>query len=381
MAKVAKRRGRYVLDFYDCQGKRQRQAMKEDSTLKQAKEALRNIEDQVGSGIYVGESRIPTFKKVAEMWLEHKKGNLRQSTWEVYEGHTKNHFPDLLDAKVNRITTATVEKFIMERQAEAMPINTIRKIVVSLNQIMKYAARHGYIGHNPVASAERPRAPQDPESRPDKKIRVLTTAEIAGFLAAVEDQKYRIMFMLAIMSGLRQGELVGSMWSDIDWEAKQITVERTFNNQAWYQPKTKGSRRRIDLGPAMMRELKRWRLACPKSELGLIFPNEAGGPINHNNLVARYFRPALTAAGIEQIRFHDLRHTYASLLIEQGENIKYIQTQLGHSSPTVTLNVYAHLMKASNQASAIKLEGSIFGTGHKPVTKKVQGLTINPVSH
>lgn len=380
MATIAKRRGRYVLDFYDCQGRRQRQTMKNGSTLKQAKQALRLIEEQVARGIYVGESRIPTFKQVAEMWLEHKKGNLRRSTWEVYEGHTRKHFSELLDAKVNRITTATIERYIRDRQAASMPINTIRKIVVSLNQIMKYAVRHGYISHNPVLEAERPRAPQDPESRADKHIRVLTPPEIAAFLRAVKDQKYRVMFMLAIMSGLRQGEIVGSKWQDIDWESSQIAVERTFNNQAWYQPKTKGSRRRIDLGPAMMRELKLWRVACPPNELDLIFPNEAGGPINHNNLVVRHFRPALKAAGIEQIRFHDLRHTYASLLIEQGENIKYIQSQLGHSSPTVTLNVYAHLMKPVNQESAIKLEGSIFGTGHKLVTQKEKGLAAVTVS-
>jgi integrase len=76
-------------------------------------------------------------------------------------------------------------------------------------------------------------------------------------------------------------------------------------------------------------------------------------------MVNRHFNPALKKAGIERIRFHDLRHTYASLLIEQGENIKYIQTQLGHSSPTVTWNVYAHLMKPVNQEAASKLENKI----------------------
>jgi len=77
-------------------------------------------------------------------------------------------------------------------------------------------------------------------------------------------------------------------------------------------------------------------------------------------MVSRYFNPALKKAGIEKIRFHDLRHTYASLMIEQGENIKYIQSQLGHSSPTVTWNVYAHLMKPVNQEAAIRLEKTIF---------------------
>lgn len=110
----------------------------------------------------------------------------------------------------------------------------------------------------------------------------------------------------------------------------------------------------------MITELKKWKLACPKSELDLVFPNEEGKPIDHHNMVKRYFIPVLEAAGLPTIRFHDLRHTFASLLIEQGENIKYIQSQLGHSSPTVTLNVYAHLMKPVNQEAACRLENTVF---------------------
>ena len=110
------------------------------------------------------------------------------------------------------------------------------------------------------------------------------------------------------------------------------------------------------------------------SELDLIFPNEAGNPINHDNMCHRYVKPALKKAGLKNLRFHDLRHTYASLLIEQGENIKYIQIQLGHSNPTMTLNVYAHLMRPYNQESAQKLENSIFKPdGHNLVTNAKQG--------
>ena len=90
----------------------------------------------------------------------------------------------------------------------------------------------------------------------------------------------------------------------------------------------------------------------------------------------RYFEPALEKTGIGKVRFHDLRHTYASLLIEQGENIKYIQSQLGHSSPTVTLNVYAHLMKSVNQEAACRLENTIFQTnGSKMVANNKKGVT------
>lgn len=364
MAKVAKRRGRYVLDFYDNEGKRQRITMKEGTTLKSAKEKLREIEEQISRGLYMPEKRIPTFKKVADQWLEYKKPVLRASTWSVYEGHTKLHFTEFDDLKINWITVAMIEKWISDRQQEDMPIGTIRKILVSMGQIFKYAVRHRYITHNPFQDAERPKA------KPQKdQIRVLQPEEINELLDYVEDQKYHTLFMLALMSGARQGELFGLKWSDIDWNNSQVSIERTYNKQAWYDVKTETSRRKIDIGPSMLAELKKWKLACPPNKLNLIFPNRAGQPINYSNMVNRYYRPALKTAKLGKVRFHDLRHTYASLLIEQGENIKYIQTQLGHSSPTVTLNVYSHVMKDTNQEAACRLENAILkATGHKMVT-------------
>jgi len=176
------------------------------------------------------------------------------------------------------------------------------------------------------------------------------------------------------MSGARQGELLGLKWPDMDWINKQIHIKRTFNNGAWYKPKSKASRRKIDLGPVMVSDLKKWKLACPLSKLNLVFPNSQCEAMNHGNMLRRHFWPALKASGCPKIRFHDLRHTYASLLIEQGENIKYIQSQLGHSSPVVTLTIYAHLLNPVNQKAACRLENTIFSTnsgeteGSKPST-------------
>ena len=158
-------------------------------------------------------------------------------------------------------------------------------------------------------------------------------------------------------------------WSDLIWKDSQIHIQRTFNNQAWYKPKTKASNRKIDLGPSMMAELKKWKIACPPNKLNLMFPNESGRPINHNNLVNRYYVPALKKAEIEKIRFHDLRHTFASLLINQGENPKYIQKQMGHSKVSTTLDIYAHLFSKVNQEAACRLENNVFNPGgHKMVT-------------
>lgn len=357
MACIAKRNDRYVIDFYDNTGHRKRKTLKAGTTKARAREILRDIEIQLAKGLYLPEERIPLFSKVAKDWLEFKKLNIRPSTWSCMEGHARIHFEELNSLRVNLITTAVVEKWITKRQQDSMNISTLRKVLVTLNQIMAYAVRHKYLDHNPVRDAERPRSQGAIE---EKKIKILTPDEIKTFLNAVTNHKYNTLFRLAIMSGARQGEIAGLKWSDIDWEASQVLIQRTFNNQAWYDTKTKASKRRIDLGPGMMAELKRWKLACLPNKLNLIFPNEAGQPINHNNLVGRHFNPALKRAGIDRIRFHDLRHTYASLLIEQGENIKYIQSQLGHSTPSVTLNVYTHLMKPENQEAAVRLEKAIF---------------------
>ena len=365
MACIAKRRGRYVMDFYDNQGKRQVKALPKGTARKDANKALRDIEDLLEKGVYVSSRETPTFKQVAEDWIASKKQNLRSTTWEVYEGHTRNHFTELEPKKINRITIARIEKFIQIRQEQGMKLGTLRKILVSLNQIMSYAVRHKYIGHNPLRDAERPRGQGVEESN---KITILNVEEIKTFLEQVIDKKYHTLFMLAITTGARQGELLGLKWSDVDWKNSQIHIQRTFNKGRWFAPKTKGSERRIDIGPSMVKALKEWKLACLPNEHNLIFPNRAGQPINHSNMVNRYYFPALDKAKIPQIKFHALRHTTASLMIEQGENIKYIQSQLGHSSPTVTLNVYAHLMKPTNQEAACRLESAIFETsGSKTV--------------
>jgi integrase len=224
-----------------------------------------------------------------------------------------------------------------------------------------------------VRDAERPR---DQGNETEPKIRILKPREINAFLSAEKDPEYRTLFMLTIMSGARQGELLGLKWPDVDWANNQVHIQRTYNEGAWYNPKSAKSIRKIDLGFTMMTELKKWKLACPPNELDLVFPNESGNPINHSNMLSRHFFPAMKEAGVGKIRFHDLRHTYASLLIEQGENIKYIQSQLGHAIPVVTLNVYAHLMNAVNQESPSRLENAVFGNfGSRMVAEKNKGAT------
>jgi integrase len=195
---------------------------------------LREIEDQVRKGIFIPDRKIPNFKDVAKDWLGHKRPSLRQSTWSVNEGHVRNHFGEFNPIRVSLITTSKVENWITSRHSEGVELGTLKKILVTLGQIMAYAVRHGYLAQNPVRDAERPRGNG---LKDENGTRVLSPAEISAFLGTVREAKYRTLFMLAITSGARQGELLGLKWGDVDWKNNQIHIQRTFNNLEWYESK------------------------------------------------------------------------------------------------------------------------------------------------
>jgi integrase len=358
MACISKRRGRYILDFYDHNGKRRWITLPAGTTKKKAKEKLREVEDQIARGVFIPDKKIPMFKEVAIDWLQFKKPDIRPATVEMYEGHIKNHLLGFASTPINRISTKQIERFISKRRIERMNITTLRKLIVTLNQVFKYAVRHQFMNENPVTNAERPKRQQH-DKKPE--IKVLNPKQINSLLDAVDDPKYNTFFMLAIISGARQGELMGLKWSDVYWNDNQIHIQRSFNHNLIQPPKTKTSNRKVDLGPAMMNALRRWRLQSDYSvNDDFIFPNRAGKPMCQSHMLSRHFFPALKRAGLPKIRFHDLRHTYASLKIEQAENLVYISKQMGHSSTTVTTTIYAHLINDKNFESACGLEEIIF---------------------
>ena len=371
MACITKRHGRYVIDCYDQNGKRYRKTLDAETTKKDAREILTDIEKKIARRSFTHEKKTPLFSEAAKQWHEYKKPNVRETTWENNQTVIDRHFGMFNDLKVSLINTTTIEKFIAHLQGTKLKLNTMRRIINCLNQIMAYAVRHKMIDANPVRDAERPRKTIEDEG--DKQIiKVLAPEQIKAMLDAVEDPKYQTLFLTAVMTGARQGELLGLKWGEVDFEKKQIHINRTFNHGRFFSPKTKQSRRSIDLAPIVIKELRKWKLASPPNELDLVFPSDKGEPLICNGNIHRPFQKALSASGCPRIRFHDLRHTYASLLIAQGENIKYIQMQLGHATPMMTLNVYSHLMKTENQEAVLRLEKIIFSeSSHNLVTKTV----------
>ena len=376
MACITKRGGRYALDFYDQQGKRNRVTLPKGTTKESARRTLRGIEEKVENRTFIADKQVKLFRVVAADWIKYKKMRIRITTWSMYEGHLRHHFAELNEKRIDRISTATVEGFITAKQAAGVSLPMIKKLMVTLGQVMGYAARHKMISHNPVRDAERPKATGAPGKQ--NGMQILEPDQIKALIEATPDQKYRTLFLTAIMTGARQGELLGLKWSDLDLDRKQLHIRRTFNHDKFFEPKTEGSKRRIDLSPMVIKALAEWKLKSGGQDDGLIFPNAAGNPMDKGHMMTRHFYPARKAARIPAIRFHDLRHTYASLLLAQGVNVKYIQTQLGHASPTTTLNVYSHLLKETNQEAICRLENTIFqATGHKMVTNEKKGLTVN----
>lgn len=177
----------------------------------------------------------------------------------------------------------------------------------------------------------------------------------------------KTIFLIAILTGMRKGEVLALQWGDVDWNSDTIYVRRslrfkmrknidTEDRRWWFDsPKTKYSTRAIIMSPHLKEALENHRFnqtvefaqkdkgKKPLNADELIFTNDAGCPVDPDNIIKRKFHPALERAGLRKIRFHDLRHTFASLLIDQGENIKFIQSQLGHASIQTTLDRYGHL--------------------------------------
>src|SRR4029077_3690131 len=183
------------------------------------------------------------------------------------------------------------------------------------------------IDYNPVPEVERPKTAAQEYSHENEKMHILTPEQIRVFLPAADPGLYRILFTTAIMTGAREGELFALRWGDIDWVNNQILIRRglsrTKGGWKFYEPKTKYSRRRIDVDPVLLLELKKWKLMLPKCDLDdLVFPSASGQPLHRSTVYRQGFLPAIRRSGVPRIRPHDLRHTFASLLIDQGEHPK-----------------------------------------------------------
>jgi len=391
---VVKRRGKWVLDYYDQHGIRRWETTQ--GNKKEAEVLLAHRLLEIGKGNYLSptERKIP-FSKLTTQWLDSRGAKIRPATIGQYRNHVDKHLsPFFGSILIERIDMPLVEAYISRKDkerkeagaikvkavAESRPLTleeradvhgvigivTINKTLTTLGTILKYAVKAKLLDSNPISLVDRPKLEALEYSEDKEMVQFLTPEQIRPFLNKANPGLYQTLFTTAIMTGMRQEELLALRWGDVDWVSGQILVRRTLSrdNGEWkfYEPKNKTSRRNIDVDQSHLLELKKWRLKLGKSELDdLVFPSPSGGPLHRSTLYKRGFLPAIRKSGVPRIRFHDLRHTYASLLIDQGEHPKYIQVQMGHSSINMTMDVYGHLMDKVNVASANKLAKTVLG--------------------
>jgi len=195
--------------------------------------------------------------------------------------------------------------------------------------------------------------------------------EINAILDAI-DPSFAPLVLCAVSTGLRLGELLGLQWQDIDYGKRQIRVRRTYWRGRDYVPKTPRSRREVDVGDQLLGVLgglARARFGGePPVPAAPVFLSQRGHHVNLGVFRERVWMPALGQAGISYRKPYALRHTFATLLLAQGQSIPYVSAQLGHSSPTMTLNVYAKFLPQERRESPAKFEAQLHGRGNPAVS-------------
>ena len=334
--------GKWEFDYKDLKGKRK--IKKGFKTKVAAEKAQAKIYEDLNKGLNPVDTKV-TLKEAGELYMRlHVSTNCKPSTIATNRGYLDNHiYPFFGDMKLCEITPILVKEFRKAMLDKGRKNSTVNKYMVFLGSIFNFMIDNDVPVRNPLARIKNLKVAKN------EKIRALSTVEVQALLSktkVIYPDFYPLLFT-AIFTGMRKGEILALTWDSINWITQKITVDKNYTHGELGTPKT-GKIRVIDMSNELAKVLKEWRLACPHSELNLVFPNSNGNYQSADNLTKRRFSPALNRAGIDKIRFHDLRHTYASLLLANGAPMKYVQHQLGHSSITMTMDLYTHLLPEVN---------------------------------
>lgn len=363
---------RYLFQTYlgidPLTGKERRTTRRGFKTIKEAKQAERNLLlDVEENGLPSNQSdgfQDPTFEELASLWLENYKTTVKPSTFEnvksKVEKMTEEHFEGL---KLKKITVAYCQRVVIELSKSYVLYNHYLSVI---NRIFKYAVLMDILDSNPFDKVIKPKSRQT-----QRKGNFLTKEELKEFLKLAQTATLSYFFPLVhLMSytGLRQGEAIALKWSDIDFENKKITVDKTAarikEKQTLQTPKTKNSKRVISIDPTTLSILKSWKKDQIKiyfkngkhfeGDDNFIFTNERADWVHIHNFIP-YFKRFVTDHKLKPITPHGLRHTHASLLFSAGVEPKNISDRLGHSTVQITLDLYTHITEEQRTDTVEKL--------------------------
>jgi integrase len=348
----------------DHQGKRKSKKIGKDKTT--ANKIARKIEAKLVLGdmemLEVKPTKQPSFEEYAKCWLEdYIKPLRRPSTHERYRDILERHvFPTLGKKPIDEIKRFEIRNLILKKNKAGLSKSMLCLIRDVISGTMGHAVEDEIIPGNPVSGILKRL-----KLERDKQITVepMTEQEVQLFLDTCYQhfREHAEFFLCAFRTGMRLGELLGLKWGDIDWNQKFIRVERSYKRGRIDKTKT-GKVRRVDmsdqLATALNQLLTKRKREALKAGLGEPVPyifHRNQNPMEQN-YIRRIFKRVLTKAGIREMRLHDIRHTYASLLLSKGENPVYVKEQLGHSSIKITVDIYGHLIPGSNRGAVNQLD-------------------------
>jgi len=326
-----------------------------------AQKRLTELLASLDKGVYTPPGRL-TLAEHLHNWLEgYVKTDCQLCTQDGYQNIVEHHLiPALGQVQLKHLHPQAIQSYY-GKAVEKLSARTVHKHHRLLSQALKYAVRQGYLGRNPCELV-------DPPSWKGKPMRTLTPGEVEVLFDTAKDSHFYPLYYSAVSTGLRQGELLGLRWRDIDLYMLSISVIRVLYKRRgvcqFKEPKTTHSRRRVAMTPKLALFLREYRTERETiyRELGkeltldsLVFAYPDGRPLDPSVLSHEFARLA-KQAGLERVRFHDLRHTFASLMLLRGAKPKVISEALGHSSVAFTMDVYSHIIEGMQEDAMALLD-------------------------
>lgn len=340
-----------------------------NSTRFEAKEWLRSIGNEVQNGLTIRGAKL-TFGEFLEDWLESVHARLTDSTWRTYSQLTRSYIaPALGKIKLRELSPSIIQRYYSQMVSDGVGLRTVQKSHTVIHASLNAAMKLGMIGRNPDDATQPPKPVH-------KEMRFWNQEQVQHFLAFAKESNDRnhALYFIALVTGMRQGELLALKWQDVDLEKETLTVKLTLHRMPGgglrlQKPKTKTSIRTIRLGKESVQVLVDHKELIAKEKYlagelwqnqDYVFPSSIGSAMDASNLW-KHFRQILKQSKLPAIRFHDLRHTAASLMLNNGVDVLVASRRLGHAKASITLDVYGHLIPSSQSGVADVLDRLVSG--------------------
>ena len=366
--------GRYTVGFDPKTGKQIQKSIY-GKTQKEVRQKLSKITTEIDEGTYLEPSK-EALAHWLDVWLKTYVAHaVKPYTVDSYTRTCERHIKPMLGrTALSELTALQIQQFYNSLLVEKeLSPKTIKNIHGVLHRALQQAVKLGMLRFNPSDLCDLPKVTK-------KEVRPLEENEIVRFLDAIRDHRFGLLFQTTLFTGMRQGEVLGLTWDCVDFNANTIFVKQQLQKTKkvggvyTLVPTKSGRSRMVVVAPTVMELLKTQKARQQQLQLqagpawdnpwNLVFTNELGGHLCHVT-VYKHFKDVVKELELDEERFHDLRHSYAVVSLESGDDIKTVQMNLGHATASFTLDVYGHVSQRMKQQSADRMEKFIQGIHEK----------------